>query len=184
MPSNARHFPGSDRWSSRKGSSCQYVSNSANRCAGRLAMGRLQSEWNSTMICILSPTALRIFAKGSSASRNSRGVMSSPPERSAAMSNGQIFIAVMPCSSSDCATSSARYRKPSRSSAHTRALALWRSNRDRSRCHRRALGVAARQVRLSRLHVARAPGRDGRMRGRHRADRLPDCSSRCHSPGY
>ena len=72
------------------------------------AMGRLQSEWNSTMMSILSPTAFLILRKGSSAVLSSCGLMSQPAVRSAAMSNGQIFMPVMPCSSRECARSSAR----------------------------------------------------------------------------
>ncbi len=56
----------------------------ANRCRTRpersasfLAMGKLRSEWNSTMMSILSPTALRIFAE-----RLQRGVRAPAGEMS------------------------------------------------------------------------------------------------------
>ena len=68
------------------------------------------------MMSMRSPTAARIFSKGSSAAFRSQEEMYCPRVFSAAASNGQIFIAVMPSSSSDSASSSARCRKPFRSS--------------------------------------------------------------------
>ncbi|MNT27652.1 hypothetical protein D3C72_1632900 [compost metagenome] len=68
------------------------------------------------MISILSPTALRIFSKGSSALFRSGIEIYWPRVFSAAASKGQIFMAVMPSSSNEWASSSARCRKPFRSS--------------------------------------------------------------------
>ena len=49
------------------GSSNQKGSNSSRAWAIRLAVGRFQSEWNSTMMSICMPTAWRILRKGSRA---------------------------------------------------------------------------------------------------------------------
>ena len=56
-------------------------------------------EWNSTMMSTRSPTALRIFSNGSSAALRSAAEMCRPRVFSAAWSNGQIFMAVMPSAS-------------------------------------------------------------------------------------
>ncbi len=68
------------------------------------------------MMSILSPTASRIFANGSSARVMSAAEMYCPRLFSAARSNGQIFIAVIPSASRLSASSSAWFRKPFRSS--------------------------------------------------------------------
>ena len=69
-----------------------------------------------TMMSMRSPAAARIFSKGRRAFFSSWFEMVQPWLRSAAISNGQIFMAVMPSASKDCASSSARFRNASRSS--------------------------------------------------------------------
>ena len=71
----------------------------------RTAAGTFHSEWNSHMMSMRFPTAVRILRNGSSPTCKSCAEMSRPPEAMANGSNGQIFIAVMPMSSSDCASS-------------------------------------------------------------------------------
>ena len=100
----------------RIASSCQKVSNSCRARAIFCAMGKRHKLWNSTMMSILSPTALRILRKGSSAVFRSWGLMYWPCDFSAAMSKGQIFMPVMPSLSSDSASSSAWFKNPCRSS--------------------------------------------------------------------
>ena len=68
------------------------------------------------MISIWSPTARRIFSNGSRAALSWAGVMDMPSFSMPAGSKGQIFMAVMPCSSRLSATASARVIKPCRSS--------------------------------------------------------------------
>ena len=100
----------------RIGSSYQVRLYGSSHLASFLAMGRFHSEWNSTMISILSPTARRIFSNGSSAALSWAGVMDRPSFSMAAGSKGQIFMAPMPLSSRLSATASARFMNPSRSS--------------------------------------------------------------------
>ena len=68
------------------------------------------------MISIRSPTALRIFSKGSIAFFICAALMYRPWFSAACGSNGQIFIALMPLASRSSASASARFMKPSRSS--------------------------------------------------------------------
>ena len=63
---------------------------------------------------ILVPTASRILRTGPSPRSISAGVMCCPPFASAISSNGQIFIAVMPCVSRSVASASASVRKSKR----------------------------------------------------------------------
>ena len=58
-----------------------------------------------------SPTRLRIFSNGWRAALSSAAEIELPREASAARSNGQIFMAVMPSPSSSSARSSARVKK-------------------------------------------------------------------------
>lgn len=58
-----------------------------------LAVGKFHNEWNSTMICILLPTRLRIFSNGSTAFFICSALMDRPRFSWAAGSKGQIFIA-------------------------------------------------------------------------------------------
>ncbi len=102
---NAQGVPLFDRDTMQAGESAIFIAGS-----------NCHMEWNSTMTSILSPTALRIFSKGSRAAFRSAAEMSLPRVFSAAWSNGQIFIAVMPSSSSSSASSPARVRKALRSS--------------------------------------------------------------------
>jgi len=57
------------------------------------------------MMSMPFPTAARILRNGSSPVFRACAEMSRPPDAMANGSNGQIFIAVMPISSSDCASS-------------------------------------------------------------------------------
>ena len=76
------------------GSSNQYGRYGASACAISIAVGRSQSEWNSTWMSMSSPTARRIFSNGASAFFRSAGEMRVPFELSAYSSNGQIFMPV------------------------------------------------------------------------------------------
>jgi hypothetical protein len=81
-----------------------------------LAAGKFQREWNSTMISILSPTALRIFSNGERASLSCAAEMKRPWFSIATGSKGQIFIAPIPLSRRLSASASARVMNASRSS--------------------------------------------------------------------
>ena len=94
--------------SMRIGSSYHSGLISSSASAMRMAAWRFQRECSSTAISMRRPTASRIWRKGSSARSICSGVMCWPSVASANWSKGQIFIAVMPISRSERATSAAR----------------------------------------------------------------------------